>query len=184
MFYRSERLFLRPPFPEDSRAVYEGICDAGIVAMLASAPWPYRMTDAEQFCAREVAAKTPHFLVTLPDVPGAPVIGGIGLHEKEAGIEMGYWIARNHWGRGYAGEAGRGVLEVARSLGHRRVAAAHYIDNPASGRVLRKLGFRETGEIRPTECRARGGEVVLSRRYAIDLDATKGEVDAAEMRAA
>ena len=48
MFYRSERLFLRPPFPEDARGLYEGICDAGVVAMLGSAPWPYRMEDAER----------------------------------------------------------------------------------------------------------------------------------------
>ena len=51
MFYRSERLFLRPAFPEDSRELYEGICDAGVIAMLASAPWPYRPADAEQYCA-------------------------------------------------------------------------------------------------------------------------------------
>ena len=56
---------------------------------------------------------------------------------------MGYWIARDHWGRGYASEAGRAALEVVRALGHRRVQAGHYVDNPASGRVLRKLGFRD-----------------------------------------
>lgn len=184
MFYRSERLFLRPPFPEDSRAVYEGICDAGIVAMLARAPWPYRIEDAERFCARQAPARAPRFVLTLPGRPGAPLIGGIGLHEERDGFELGYWIARDHWGRGYAGEAGRAVLEIARAIGHRRLLAGHYLDNPASGRVLRKIGFSETGEIRPAFCRARGGEMVLSRRYAIDLESTEGAFDAAHMRAA
>ena len=184
MFYRSERLFLRPAFPEDSRAVYEGICDAGVVAMLASAPWPYRMADAEQFCAREMPANAPNFLITLPQASGAPVIGSIGLHEKDGAFEMGYWIARAHWGRGYASEAGRAVVDVARALGHKRLAAGHYVDNPASARVLRKIGFRETGEVRPAFCRARGGELVLARRYALELGDVEGEVDAAQMRAA
>ncbi|WP_305096657.1 GNAT family N-acetyltransferase [Croceibacterium aestuarii] len=185
MFYRSERLFLRPAFPEDSRAVYDGICDAGVVAMLSRAPWPYRMADAEQFCARDVPAKEPRFLITLPDASGAPVIGCIGLHEEEGGAELGYWIARAHWGRGYASEAGRAMIEVSRAIGHRKLVAGHYLDNPASGRVLRKLGFRETGEVRPTRCRARGGDLVLARRYALDLETTGGEVDAdAAMKAA
>ena len=106
----------------------------------------------------------------FPTTRGAPIIGVVGLHpEEDGGLGFGYWIARDHWGQGYATEAGRGALEVARSLGHKRVVAGHYIDNPASGRVLRKLGFRETGEVRPTFCRARGGELVLSRRYALEF---------------
>lgn len=186
MFYRSERLFLRPAFPEDSRAVYDGICDAGIVSMLASAPWPYAMADAEQFCARDVPVNAPRFLITVPDSPGAPVVGTIGLHEEADGLELGYWIARDHWGRGYASEAGRAVIEVARAMGHRRLIAGHYVDNPASGRVLRKIGFRETGEVRPVRCKARGGDLVLARRYALDLDEAGGEGvgDDAQMKAA
>ena len=169
MFYRSERLFLRPAFPEDSRELYHAICDARIVAMLARAPWPYRMSDAEEFCARPADPQSPRFLVTLPGEKGAPIVGTVGLHEEQDGLELGYWIARDYWGRGFATEAARGALEIARALGRERVLAGHYVDNPASGRVLRKLGFRETGEIRPTFCRARGGDLVLTRRYALDF---------------
>jgi RimJ/RimL family protein N-acetyltransferase len=186
MFYRSERLFLRPAFPEDARELYHAICDAGVVAMLASAPWPYRMADAEQFCAMPAAPQTPRFLITRPDEKGAPIIGTVGFRQADGGLELGYWIGREHWGRGYATEAGRGALEVAHAIGHRRVLAGHYVDNPASGRVLRKLGFRETGEVRPTFCRARGGELVLARRYALDLAGAEGEAVAQgdRMRAA
>ncbi|MGX7894737.1 GNAT family N-acetyltransferase [Tsuneonella sp. HG222] len=179
MFYRSERLFLRPPFPEDSRAIHDGICDAGVVAMLSSAPWPYRMADAEQFCGRGMRPMEPTFIVTLPDAPGAPLVGAIGLQAKDEGAELGYWIARPYWGRGYATEAGKAVLDVARSLGIRKVLSGHFVDNPSSGRVLRKLGFAETGEVRPTFCRARGGELVLARRFAIELDPA-GEACAAD----
>jgi RimJ/RimL family protein N-acetyltransferase len=182
MFYRSERLFLRPAFPEDSREIYHGICDAGVAEMLASVPWPYRQADAEEFCARPDDPLAPRFAVTLPGSNGAPVIGTVGFHREEDGLGFGYWIARGHWGKGYATEAGRGALEVARALGHKRVVAGHYLDNPASGRVLRKLGFREAGEVRPTFCRARGGDLVLARRYALDFAEAEAEVD--RMRAA
>ena len=170
MFYRSERLFLRPAFPEDSRAIFEGICDAGVVQMLASAPWPYGLADAEDFVGRWNDGSETRFLVTLPN-KGGKVIGCIGFGSPEGrdAPEFGYWIARSHWGHGYATEAGRAVSEIARSLGHRRLDAGHYIDNPASGRVLRKIGFRPTGEVRPTACKARGGAIVLARRYALDL---------------
>jgi RimJ/RimL family protein N-acetyltransferase len=178
MFYRSERLFLRPAFPEDARELYHAICDARVVAMLARAPWPYRLEHAEEFCARAGDPHAPCFLITVPGEKGAPIIGAVGLHQESEGLELGYWIARNRWGRGYATEAARGALEVARALGHRRVLAGHYVDNPASARVLRKLGFRETGEIRPTFCRARGGELVLARRYALDFAEAETETSA------
>jgi RimJ/RimL family protein N-acetyltransferase len=187
MFYRSERLFLRPAFPEDSRAIFEGICDAGVVQMLASAPWPYGLADAEDFVGRWNDGSETRFLVTLPAKRGR-VIGCVGFGKRDGGAEpeFGYWIARSHWGNGYATEAGRAVSEIARSLGYSRLAAGHYVDNPASGRVLRKIGFRSTGEVRPTVCKARGGAIVLARRYVLELageNTTQGG-DAAQMRAA
>jgi len=174
MFIRTERLFLRPVFPEDWRDVLAGIGHEHVVRMLARAPWPYGEDDARQFCAAEDEPGTHRFAITLPGRAGAAVIGMIGLHDEADGIELGYWIARPHWGRGYAVEAGRALLETARTLGHRRIQAGHYLDNPASGRVLRKLGFVETGELRPTFCRGRGGEMVLARRYALNLGEEAG----------
>jgi len=186
MFYRSERLFLRPAFPEDARAIYEGICDAGVVQMLARAPWPYTPADAHEFCALPEDPRAPRFAITLPEARGAPIVGVAGFHPERDGLAFGYWIARDHWGQGYATEAGRGAIEVARALGHKRIVAGHYVDNPASGRVLRKLGFRETGEVRPVFCQARGGELVLSRRYALELAEAEAETSAPDdrMRAA
>ena len=46
---------------------------------------------------------------------------------------------------------------MARAIGHRRITATHFVDNPASGRVLQKAGFRPTGVIRPGHSLARGG---------------------------
>ena len=85
-------------------------------------------------------------------------------------LELLYGIAESLWGQGYATEAAGGVLEVARLLGHRRIHAGHFVDNPASGRVLRKLGFMPTGVTRPRMSCARGQEV-MAHEYALDLDA-------------
>lgn len=50
MFHRTQRLFLRPVFPEDWEAIFVGIADEGVVRNLARAPWPYRADDARHFC--------------------------------------------------------------------------------------------------------------------------------------
>lgn len=166
MFHRTERLFLRPAFPEDCGAIHAGIGEEGIVRNLARAPWPYGIADAQAFAAMPQDIRLPHFLVTLP---GHGVIGsaGLGLHEGEA--ELGYWIARSHWGRGFATEAADAVLSIARALGHRRIVSGHFADNPASGRVLRKLGFVPTGRTGRRFSLARG-ETADSVEYARDLE--------------
>jgi RimJ/RimL family protein N-acetyltransferase len=169
MFHRTQRLFLRPPFPEDWREIYRGINDAGVVRMLARAPWPYAESDAQSYCSAERDPLDLRLVIALPGVEGAPLIGTIGLDCSQEVPNVGYWIARGHRGKGYATEALLGVLEIAGALGVRRLAAGHYVDNPASGAVLKKAGFAETGEIRPTHALGRGGQLVLARRYALDL---------------
>lgn len=161
MFIRSARLFLRPAWPEDWAELHDAVNDEGVVRNLARAPWPYRADDARWFVSREADPRHPDFLVTLPGAEGARIIGCAGIAAGEAGsVELGYWIAREHWGRGYATEAARAVLSVARSIGHDRIEASHFLDNPASGRVLRKLGFRPTGEHRPR--RSEGRDTVVT----------------------
>ncbi len=170
MFHRSERLFLRPAFPEDCGAILAGIGDESIVRNLARAPWPYSMDDARSFAGLPQDLRLPHFLVTLP---GAGVIGAAGLSAQDGGNEgepeIGYWIARQRWGRGYATEAARAVLRIAHTLGHRRIVAGHFVDNPASGKVLRKIGFLPTGRIAKRHSRGRDAWVD-SVEYALDSD--------------
>ena len=147
MFIRSERLFLRPGWPEDWQDIERQIGNEAIVRNLARAPWPYRAEDAQAFAALPQDPRTPHFVVTLPGARGAQLVGGIGLQQGDNGIELGYWIARPSWNKGYATEAARSVLRLARTLGHARIHAHHFVDNPASARVLAKIGFCPTGQI-------------------------------------
>ena len=147
MFIRSERLFLRPGWPEDWQDIQHQIGAEAIVRNLAHVPWPYRAEDAQAFAALPQDPRTPHFVVTLPGARGAQLVGGIGLQQGADGIELGYWIARPSWNKGFATEAARALLRLAETLGHTRVAAHHFVDNPASARVLEKAGFKPTGQV-------------------------------------
>lgn len=170
MFHRTERLLLRPAWPEDWEMILWGIGDERVVRNLATVPWPYLPQHAQEFARRGQDPHHPAFLLTLPEDQGSRLIGCAGLGATpDGGVELGYWIARPYWGRGFATEGAGGAIEVARLLGHRRIEAGHYLDNPASGRVLRKLGFQPTGVVRPRDCLARG-EATPCAIYMLDLE--------------
>ncbi len=166
MFHRSERLLLRPPWPEDWNRVLDGIADEGVVRNLARAPWPYSAQDARNFVQLPMDLMHPRFLVTR--VRDAALIGCVGIDKAAGDLELGYWIARPYWGQGYATEAGRAALDVAAMLGHKRIMASHFLDNPASGRVLRKLGFEPTGRVVKRHSCGRG-EAAATAEYSLEL---------------
>jgi RimJ/RimL family protein N-acetyltransferase len=101
------------------------------------------------------------------------LVGGIGFgRTPEKEVELGYWIARPFWGQGIATEAGRALLDTAReSLRLPRLVAGHFTDNPASGRVLEKLGFRPTGVTRGRYSAGRNG-IAPARELALELCAS------------
>ena len=87
------------------------------------------------------------------------MVGSCGLGRRPSGlVELGYWIARPFWGCGYATEASIALIDIARALGIAQLEGSHFLDNPASGRVLEKLGFQSTGLIAPRLSCARGTE--------------------------
>ena len=176
MFAVTERLLLRPGWMEDAPALARAIADKRIVRNLATAPWPYRLEDAEEFLSTERDFRFPTFQIIDRTVDPVRLIGGIGFQEQGGAAELGYWLAPEAWGRGYAAEAGKAAIEAVRvSLGHRHFVAGHFIDNPASGRVLRKLGFEPTGRVEPRLSLARGEEV-----DSVLFELTFGEECAAE----
>jgi RimJ/RimL family protein N-acetyltransferase len=180
MFARTERLTLRPGWPEDAPAVARAIGQEAVVRMLAKAPWPYRLRDAADFLSRERGAGEASFLILAHEGGHPRIVGGIGLAPDEDGHELGYWLTPDAWGRGYATEAGRAVVAIARhGLGLKRLHAGHFIDNPASGRVLSKLGFRPTGQIRG-RCSVARGAIVPYRLFELDLNE---EAEAGDTRA-
>jgi RimJ/RimL family protein N-acetyltransferase len=161
MFVRTDRLLLRPGWIEDAAEVQRAIAsDPAIARNTARIPWPYTLADAEAFLATPKHPSAPACLV-FARTSGAPrLVGGVGIHPDGTGHELGYWIARPYWGLGFATEAADALLRGARqSLKLKRIHSGHFADNPASGRVLRKLGFRPTGRMVKRHSIARGHDV-------------------------
>ncbi|AQR75596.1 GNAT family N-acetyltransferase [Sphingomonas sp. LM7] len=164
---------LRPAWREDAPELARAIGHESVVRNLARAPWPYTDEAAESFAASFEDPAELKLLMFEHQGGAVRLIGCIGIGPfQDEPHDLGYWLTPDAWGRGYATEAGAAVLRTARAMGIRRVAAGHYLDNPASGRVLRKLGFRPTGRVEPVYSRGRG-EAVPSARFEIDLNGTE-----------
>lgn len=172
MFARTERLLLRPGFAEDARDLARAIGEEAIVRNLATVPWPYGEADARSFLAMERNPLHPSLLMVMRTAGRPQIVGGIGYGPRGRAdeLELGYWVARRYWGLGIATEAGRAVMAMARASGVRRLQAGHFVDNPASGAVLRKLGFRSTGSTAPLFSKARGHEAECAL-FECNLDA-------------
>ena len=153
----TDRLTLRPGTPADAAELTAAIAHWDVARMLERLPWPYTLEHALWWLAQPKPDCRSEPLITLRDT-GA-IVGGVGLIDKEE-VDLGYWLTPSAWGWGYATEAARAMVGFARdTLGLTRLSSGHYADNPASGRVLAKAGFRPTGVegVRPNL--ARGGEV-------------------------
>ena len=171
MFALTPRLLLRPGWPEDAPALARAIGHEEVATRLARVPWPYTEQDARGFLAERWTSPGPVFLVAERD--GGRLVGGVGIHDGDAAPEFGYWLTPAAWGRGYATEAGRAVVAVARdALRLPRLRATWFTGNPASGRVLSKLGFRPTGRVVP----------VASLALRREVDAVECELDLDEPR--
>ena len=168
LILESGRLILRAPRAEDVPRIVPLLGDYDVAKNLSRVPHPYTDQDGYAFVAlagQKWTLKQDYAFSVLRTTDDA-FIGMCGVH-PERGWEMGYWIGKPYWGRGYASEAaGRVVAFAFGELGAERLAACWFHDNPASGRVLEKLGFRRADdEERP--CLARG-TCVLSHAVALD----------------
>ncbi len=150
---RAGRLMLRALVAADAPAIHAALQDAEVARNTLSIPWPYPPGAAEGFIAAEAAAwaagkRATWGIVAADAQTPAAVCGVIGLvfrpmHRK---AEVGYWLARGVWGRGYATAAVRLVVPWAfDAMGLHRLEAYHFAENPASGRVLAKAGFQCEG---------------------------------------
>ena len=169
MFARTNRLLLRPGWAEDAPALARAIADEAIVRNLSAAPWPYGVAEAEAFLAAPRDPVLPSFLIIKRTTSAPRLIGACGFGRRPSGaVELGYWIARPYWNRGFATEAGRALIEIARTLKLPQLEASHFVDNPASGRVLEKLGFAATGLSAERFSCARNGDA-MTRLFRLVL---------------
>lgn len=138
--FKTERLTLSPPTPDDAPFVLELLNDPGWIANIGDRG-VRTLDEARTYIADRFAA-TPWFVVR--DASGEPV-GMCGIVEREGldSPDIGYAYLERHAGRGYATEAARVVLRHAReALGLSKIAAITAPDNTASQRVLEKIGLK------------------------------------------
>ncbi len=141
---QTQRLNLRWPQLSDAKAIAENLGDYDVAKMTGSIPYPYFELSAE-FWILQARAKwysNAGFAYIITDKAGT-LLGCMDLFVNENGdMEIGYWIGKPYWGQGYASEAAAAVVsEAFDTLEIEHIDASHYKDNPASGRVLEKLGF-------------------------------------------
>ncbi|MFT3966369.1 MAG: GNAT family N-acetyltransferase [Sphingobium sp.] len=160
MFARTERLILRPSWPEDAEPLARALSNPDIARNLLNVPAGYDETEAQRWIGRARDPRLPEFLAFLR-TRGAPrLVGGAAISRRADGaLELGYWVERSHWGLGFATEATRAVMRIARATGLIGVRAGHFLDNPSSARVLRKIGFRPTGRVEQRLSRGRQSAV-------------------------
>jgi RimJ/RimL family protein N-acetyltransferase len=158
----TERLTLRPLERGDCTRVAQFLADTDVARMTSSVPAPYPPVAAEGWLMlmRARAPLGEEFVFAI-DLEGESegLIGCIGVHKRGARTIVGYWIGKPFWGRGFASEALIAFVEEAQALGE--LEADHFVDNPASGRVLEKAGFIATGVVEPGFSIARGASAPL-----------------------
>ncbi len=147
------RLILRPFTLADAPDVQRHVSDRDIAAMTLNIPHPYPESGAEQWIsslpAKYDAGQFAGFAII--DRESSALAGSISLTPEPAHgrAERGYRVAKPFWGRGYATEAAQAMIAFGfESLGLNKIHAAVFIKNPASDRVIRKIGMKWEGRLR------------------------------------
>jgi RimJ/RimL family protein N-acetyltransferase len=147
------RLLLRPFRPDDAPAVQRLAGDRDIALTTINVPHPYEDGMAEAWIAThaDLWTRGAAVICAMEHREQARLVGAVGITielEQRRG-ELGYWVGKPWWGNGYATEAARALVGFAfERLGLERVFAHHFASNPASGRVMQKIGMRQEGVLR------------------------------------
>jgi [ribosomal protein S5]-alanine N-acetyltransferase len=150
---QTRRLVLREFAREDAPEVRRLAGAREIARMTLLIPHPYEDGMAEEWISSlrpsYEAGEHVTFAVVLQE--GDELVGSIGmnLNARDNNGELGYWIGVPYWGRGYCTEAAREMVRYGfEVLGLHRIYSNHFGSNPASGRVMQKLGMIREGTSR------------------------------------
>jgi len=156
----TQRLIMQKPEISHAQGFARGMGDVSVSRNTASFPPFIPILSAEFWVYRARAnfeRGTAHAYIITPH--DSDVVAGVMeiFTNSEGRKEIGYWIARNFWGQGYATEAGHAILDnLATPLGLTHIEGGVYDDNPGSCRVLEKLGFKHMGDAPPLFSISRG----------------------------
>jgi len=149
--FETERLILRKPRRDDAPAIFANYAQDAEVTRYMN--WRPHKNVKETYCIVELMLKlwdegTAHsYAITLKDSDS--VIGVIALHPDDFKVAIGYVLARPHWGKGYMTEAASVVVNwLLQQPDVYRVFATCDVENPASARVMEKIGMKREGILR------------------------------------
>ncbi len=173
VYGETERLTLRALDRSELPRMVNFLDTWDIARCLCVLPHPYTLKNAEEFHLEMENADAngdPQFFAVATKDDGL-LIGGVGLHPPRGGnapldeTEIGYWLGREYWGRGFMSEAAKIVVDFAfnRPL-TASICATTSVDNVASQNVLRKLGLRNLGEGPRNYLALRGDNTVVNWR--------------------
>ncbi len=139
---RTQRLRLRAFTAGDAHCFLHLASDWDVARMTSDIPHPLNLAQSEAWL--QPADGEARFAIELD----GELIGGVGYFLRTSGAaELGFWLGRAYWAQGIATEAATAVIGHGfEQGGYRAFTSSHFIDNPASGRVLAKLGFEAAGE--------------------------------------
>jgi [ribosomal protein S5]-alanine N-acetyltransferase len=146
----TERLILRPFALADAERVRLLAGDRELACTTLHIPHPYPEGAAEAWIAIHAgaAAEGHGFTFAVARKEDGLLVGcmGIGLNQANRSAELAYWVGRPLWGKGYATEAAGAVMRFGfAELGLNKIWAAFMTRNPASGKVMQKLGMTFEG---------------------------------------
>lgn len=167
---QTKRLVLRAFTAADAQRVFEIRSHWDVTRMLVFPAYPPVLDDISAWLEEHAAEWRAGTAYRFAMVVDGKVIGCTDVDEISDGSgELGYWLDPDYWSRGLGSEAAAAVLTFAtQTLGLRRLSAGHAADNPASGRILVRLGFRWI-EDRSRWYTSRQA-VVARRHYVFDGD--------------
>ena len=151
---KTERLLLRPYHMDDAPELQRLIGERDIAATTMNIPHPYEDGMAEEFIGKQqkLFDSGEQMNLAITHRQDGFLIGGIGFNtidRESERAEIGYWIAKRYWGNGYCTEAAGAVLGYGfEVMGLNRIHAMHMTRNPASGRIMQKIGMKHEGTSR------------------------------------
>lgn len=161
---RTRRLVLRPAQMGDAPMIARHANDRQIAEMTSRIPHPYTLGHAEAFLAGLGDERV--FAIVDPQEGTFLGIGSLQACETPGVVELGYWLGRPFWGRGFATEAAQALVDHAfADLEQDEVEVRCRVVNGASRRVIEKCGFGYRGTGLSVSLAA--GRVA-SERYTMD----------------
>lgn len=150
---KTDRLILRTLEMSDGLVIEQKVGDYEVAKSILTIPYPYPKGGAERFIEQTKAAVLLGSLLLYGIVhkDKNELIGMIHLKMNGDHLrgELGYWIEKEEWGKGYGTEAAEAVMEYGfNHRGLHRIFAQAFTDNPASTRVMEKIGMTFEGTLR------------------------------------